>query len=75
MTKTFSLLFWLKKPRSYNKGALGIYLRITVNSQRTEFSVRRSWEASRWNAAHVKEDENVPGSAIDIAPGSKKCNV
>ncbi|WP_229208687.1 Arm DNA-binding domain-containing protein [Dyadobacter luticola] len=48
-TKT-SLLFYLKKPKNYQKGPVPIYLRITVESKRAEFITGRECEPGRWNA-------------------------
>jgi len=38
---TFSLLFYLKKPKNYLTGAAPIYLRITVDGKRAELSASR----------------------------------
>ncbi|MCF0069366.1 site-specific integrase [Dyadobacter sp. CY261] len=50
MKTKISLLFYLKKPGNYLKGPLPIYLRITVESRRAEFTTGRECEPSRWNA-------------------------
>ena len=51
MKTNFSLLFYMKKPKNYQKGAAPIYLRITVNDNRSEVTTGRSCEPStRWNA-------------------------
>lgn len=39
LEKSFSLLFYLKKPRNYSKGAMPIYLRITVDGIPKEVSI------------------------------------
>lgn len=52
MKTNFSLLFYMKKPKNYQKGVAPIYLRITVNGNRSEVTTGRSCEPSRWNA-HV----------------------
>jgi hypothetical protein len=39
ISKTFSLLFFIRKAKNRTQGA-PIYLRITVNHQRTELSVK-----------------------------------
>ncbi|HUC79295.1 MAG TPA: site-specific integrase [Flavisolibacter sp.] len=61
VTKRFSLLFRLKKPVHYVKGNMPIYMRITVDSQRTELSINREFDPDRWNtkagrASGTKED-------------------
>jgi site-specific recombinase XerD len=50
MKTNFSLLFYMKKPKNYQKGVAPIYLRITVNGNRSEVTTGRSCEPSRWNA-------------------------
>ncbi len=49
MSKTFSLLFYLKKAKTDNTGKAPIYCRITVDGQRSELSIKRNVEPSRWN--------------------------
>ncbi|MCF2497662.1 MULTISPECIES: site-specific integrase [Dyadobacter] len=49
MKTKISLLFYLKKPKNYQKGPVPIYLRITVESKRVEFTTGRECEPSRWN--------------------------
>ncbi|MBB5637023.1 integrase [Pedobacter cryoconitis] len=49
MKTNFSLLFYMKKPKNYQKGVAPIYLRITVNGNRSEVTTGRSCEPSRWN--------------------------
>lgn len=50
LEKSFGLLFFLRKPKNYKNGSLPIYLRITVNSERTELSSKRKWDPIRWSA-------------------------
>jgi site-specific recombinase XerD len=49
MKTNFSLLFYLKKPKNYQKGLVPIYLRITVNGRRSETTSGRECEPSTWN--------------------------
>ncbi|MCF0073740.1 site-specific integrase [Dyadobacter sp. CY261] len=51
LSKTFNLLFFLKKPRNSTKGKLPIYIRITIEGKRLEISTQRSCEPDRWNVA------------------------
>jgi len=51
MKTNFSLLFYMKKPKNYLKGVAPIYLRITVNGNRSEVTTGRSCEPTRWNSA------------------------
>jgi hypothetical protein len=51
MKTNFSVLFFLKKPKNYTKGAVYfIFLRITVDGVRAEMSTSRNCEPERWNA-------------------------
>ncbi|CAM4433612.1 Site-specific recombinase XerD [Pedobacter westerhofensis] len=51
MKINFSVLFFLKKPKNYTKGAVYfIFLRITVDGIRAEMSTSRNCEPDRWNA-------------------------
>jgi site-specific recombinase XerD len=48
LDKSFGLLFYLKKPKNYEKGDVPIYLRITVDCIPKEISVKRSCDPARW---------------------------
>jgi site-specific recombinase XerD len=50
MRTTLSLLFFLRKPKNYQSGDMPIYLRITVDGQRTELAVSRKFDPDRWDA-------------------------
>jgi site-specific recombinase XerD len=50
LSKRFSLLFHLKKPKNYVRGKQPIYFRITINGERIELSTQREWEPEKWNA-------------------------
>jgi len=50
LEKSFSLLFYLKKPKNYHKGSIPIYLRITVDGIPKEISTGRQCDPDRWNA-------------------------
>lgn len=58
MNTTFSLLFYLKKPKNYESGLVPIYLRITINSQRVETSTGRACLPDKWNSASGRSDGN-----------------
>jgi site-specific recombinase XerD len=49
MKMNFSLLFYLKKQKNYVKGAVPVYMRVTVNSKRVEVTTGRECEPQRWN--------------------------
>jgi site-specific recombinase XerD len=51
VSKTFGVIFYLKKPKNYVKGAKHIYLRITIDGARTEISSKRVCEEpQKWNS-------------------------
>ncbi len=63
MRTNFSVLFFLKKPKTCTKGAVYfIFLRITVSGVRAEMSTSRSCEPARWNAKAGK----VIGTKEDV---------
>lgn len=70
MKVTFSLLFYQKRPKTYQSGPVPVYLRITINGKRSEASTGRSCEPSRWNshagrALGTKEDARILNSYLD----------
>ena len=48
MSKTFGLLFYLKKSKVDTQGKAPIYLRITVNGKRSEISIKRRTDINKW---------------------------
>lgn len=66
MRTTISLLFSLRKPKNYQSGEMPIYLRMTVDGQRTELAVSRKCDPERWDA--------VTGRAIGSKADSKTLN-
>jgi integrase len=70
LSKTFSLLFFLKKPRNYKGGKVPIYLRLTIEGRRVELSTQRECEPEKWNShsgrkVGNKEDVKVLNSYLD----------
>lgn len=70
MKTSFSLLFYLKKPKNYTKGAVPVYLRITVDGKRAELATSRECEPGLWNtkAGHMtgtKEDTKSFNAYLD----------
>ena len=49
MFQTFSLLFFLQKNKISQDGRAPIYMRITVNGKRSQISIGRKIEVSKWN--------------------------
>ncbi|MCX2483518.1 Arm DNA-binding domain-containing protein [Pedobacter sp. MR2016-24] len=56
MKNTFSLLFYLKKPKNYVAGAMPIYMRITVDGVPKELSTGKQCEPERWNPKTLRLD-------------------
>jgi site-specific recombinase XerD len=46
---SFSILFYVRKPKGYTSGKIPVYLRITVNGIRKEIGTKQVCEPSRWN--------------------------
>jgi hypothetical protein len=46
--KSFSLLFYLKKPKDYVKGKVSIYMRIDVDGIRREITSKRKCHPDHW---------------------------
>jgi len=70
MKTNFNLLFYLKRPKNYVKGAVPIYLRITVDGKRAELCTSRECEPELWNSnvGHMvgtKEETKSLNSYLD----------
>ena len=70
LEQTFSLLYYLKKPRNYSKGPMHVYLRITVDGVPREISTGRHCLPERWNRRGermigTKEDARQLNSYLD----------
>jgi site-specific recombinase XerD len=71
LEKSFSLHFYLKKPKNYLKGSMPIYLRITVDGIPKEISTGRQCDPARWNGNAdrcygTKEDAKSLNAFLDI---------
>lgn len=71
VTKRFSLLFRIKKPREYQSGNMLVYMRLTIESECSEVSVDREFDPKRWNkragrATGTKEDAKSLNDYLDI---------
>ena len=51
MNAKVSILFYAKKSKAKNNSRVPIYLRITVNGKRAEFSTGKDVEISKWSSA------------------------
>jgi len=50
LEKSFSVYFYLKKPKNYLKSSMPVYLRINVDGIPKEISTGRQCDPARWNA-------------------------
>ena len=62
MSKTFSLLFYVKSSKKDENGKAPIYCRITVDGKRGELSIKRNIEIERWS----NEKGYVKGTTEDV---------
>jgi len=71
MSQNFKVIFFLKKGKQYDNSKLPIYVRITVDGKRVEWSVQRSIEPGiKWNqktgrASGTKEDVKVLNAFLE----------
>lgn len=71
MRTQVNLLFYLKKRATYKSGPVTIYLRFTIEGQRTEVSTGKNCEPTRWNgqagrATGTKEDVRTLNAYLDM---------
>lgn len=75
MSVNFKVLFFLKKGRNSKPVSLPIYVRVTINGQRAEWSIQRNCDPARWNqqAGRVSgsyEMAKVLNNFLDAIQGS-----
>lgn len=58
MNTKLSILFYIKRAKSNSDGKSPIYLRITVDGKRTEFSIKRFVEPEKWSTVQNKMKGN-----------------
>lgn len=61
---TFSLLIFIKKSKLLKNGKAPIYLRLTINNQASEVSLKRSIEEERWDVKRELAKGNSPESKL-----------
>ena len=49
MSQNFKILFFLKKGKGKDEKSLSIYVRVTIDGERAEWSSQRHCDLSRWN--------------------------
>lgn len=62
LEKSFSLLFYPKKPKNHSGGNVAIYLRITVNGKGKEMTTKQKCDPAKWN----KYAQRVRGNSIQV---------
>ncbi len=76
MSQSFKMLFYLKKGKRSNQKSLPIYVRLTVDGRRVEWSVQRNCSADlKWNqklgrAAGTKEEVKILNAYLDAIQGN-----
>ena len=54
MSRTFDFIFYPKKPKGYEKGAVTLYLRITIDGKRSETATSREIDPDKWESGKMK---------------------
>ena len=54
MKNTFSILFYLRTSKKKKNGTTPIYVRVTVNGKRSDFSAKRSIDVLKWNKSKAR---------------------
>ncbi|MBZ9651815.1 site-specific integrase [Psychroflexus sp. CCL10W] len=71
MSLFLSLLFFIKKSKTNSLGKASIFLRITLEGKRSEFSIHRKVDVSRWNS----KSQLVLGNSPEAKEINKHLNV
>jgi site-specific recombinase XerD len=50
LEKSFGIFFFLKRPKNTERTSCYVYLRITVDRESCELSIKRRWDNARWNS-------------------------
>jgi site-specific recombinase XerD len=58
MSQSFKVLFFLKKGKGCNKKFLPIYVRVTIDGERAEWTVQRNWDSTKWNQQNGRASGN-----------------
>ncbi len=74
MSQSFKVLFFLKKGKRTNEKLLPVYVRITTNGQRAEWSVQRCCDPNKWNrqagrSTGTKEECKTLNAYLDAVQG------
>ena len=71
MNTKLSILFYIKRAKTKSQGKSPIYLRVTVDSRTTEFSIKRFVETHKWSSEQNKmkcnsEESRTLNAYLDI---------
>ncbi|MDN3583470.1 site-specific integrase [Mucilaginibacter flavus] len=71
LEKSFGLFYYLKQTKTQKKHKKYIYLRITVDGERKDISLKRQWDTLNWNtefgrATGNKKDARELNSYLDV---------
>ena len=58
---TFGLLFYIRRDKTNKKGEAPVFMRLTINGERADASIKRFIEPHAWNSAKVKANEKSRG--------------
>lgn len=58
---TFGLLFYIRRDKTNKKGEAPVFMRLTINGERADASIKRFIEPHAWNSAKGKANEECRG--------------
>lgn len=58
---TFRLLFYIRRDKTNKKGEAPVFMRLTINGERADASIKRFIEPHAWNSAKGKANEKSRG--------------
>lgn len=58
---TFGLLFYIRRDKTNKKGEATVFMRLTINGERADASIKRFIEPHAWNSAKGKANEKCRG--------------
>lgn len=58
---TFGLLFYIRRDKTNKKGEAPVFMRLTINGERADASIKRFIEPHAWNSAKGKANEKCRG--------------
>jgi hypothetical protein len=74
--KNVKILFFIKRTKLLKNGEAPIFVRITINKERTEFAAKKSLKPKYWSEVQEKAKRTAPDSEdINETLNKKKKNV